>query len=379
MSTVAVVGAGVFGAWSALRLAEAGDRVTLVDAYGPANGRASSADRSRIVRAGYGGEAIYSRWASESLRDWTWLTSETGRSLYTRTGALFLGKPDHAYIRASYDTLVTLGLRAEWLDPSALAARYPQIALDGLGPALFEHDAGVLEARAAVHAVVDLGVARGVTIRRARLAPLDETASSPVLRLADGSVLEAEIYVLACGPWLPGLLPLAVGSRIRPTQQEVLYFGVPAGDTRFSAPACPVWIDFEAGVYGVPDLAAHGFKVGIDRHGPPIDPDTAERLVSREIVARTRDGMARRFPGLAHAPLVDSRVCQYENTATGDFLIDRHPLWRNVWIVGGGSGHGFKHGPAIGRHVAALVTGVAQPEARWALNAHARSPARAVY
>jgi glycine/D-amino acid oxidase-like deaminating enzyme len=141
----------------------------------------------------------------------------------------------------------------------------------------------------------------------------------------------------------------------------------------------PVWIDFAAGFYGVPDLDAQGFKVGIDRHGPPIDPDSADRVVGLQVVINTRGWMARRFPGLMHAPLVDARVCQYENTTSGDFIIDRHPAWSNLWIVGGGSGHGFKHGPAVGRHVAALIAGDVTPQPRFALASKSAEARRAVY
>jgi glycine/D-amino acid oxidase-like deaminating enzyme len=172
---------------------------------------------------------------------------------------------------------------------------------------------------------------------------------------------------------------MAVGARIRPTRQEVLHFGVPAGDDRFSLARFPVWIDFSAGLYGIPDFDARGFKVGIDRHGPPIDPDTTDRLVSADLVERTRDWLAHRFPGLADAPLLDAHVCQYENTDRGDFLIDRHPTWPNVWIVGGGSGHGFKHGPAVGRYVDALVAGERTVEPRFALSAKTAAAARAVF
>lgn len=368
MSRVAVVGAGVFGSWIAWRLAEDGHRVMLLDAYGPANGRASSADHSRVIRAGYGGDAIYSRWATESLREWEWLAAETGLNILTTTGALFMGEPDNAYIRDSYDTLTTLGLHAKWLEPAELAARHPQISIVGLGPTLLERDAGVLRARAAVQALVNLAVSRAhVEYRLARVVPLDEARSSPALHLSDGSTIHADAYVMACGPWLPLILPIAVSGRIRPTRQEVLYYGVPAGDERFSHPRLPVWIDFAAGVYGIPDVDSHGFKVGIDCHGPLIDPETADRVVDPRLVESTRDWLAMRFPGLAGAPLLDSRVCQYENTSSGDFIIDRHSAWPNVWIVGGGSGHGFKHGPAVARHVVELVAGRAEPDARFAL------------
>src|SRR5688572_33059166 len=112
---VTVIGAGSFGAWCAKFIADAGHSVTLVDAYGPANGRASSSDHSRVIRAGYGADEIYSRWATESLRDWQWLEAMTGQSLLARTGALFMGEPDSAYVRQTLATLTTIGVAADML------------------------------------------------------------------------------------------------------------------------------------------------------------------------------------------------------------------------------------------------------------------------
>ena len=105
----------------------------------------------------------------------------------------------------------------------------------------------------------------------------------------------------------------------------------------------------------MPDLEGRGFKIALDRHGVRVDPDTQSRIVSEEVAAEVRRYVARRFPGLRDAPIVETRVCQYENTSSGDFLIDRHPEIENVWFVGGGSGHGFKHGPAVGEYVAGRV------------------------
>jgi sarcosine oxidase len=200
-----------------------------------------------------------------------------------------------------------------------------------------------------------------------------------VVETTDGRRLEADAWVFACGPWLPRLFPRAVGPRIRATRQEVLYFGVPAGTLDYSASRLPVWIDFAAGLYGIPDLDALGFKVGIDRHGPAVDPDALDRTVAADVVQHTRGWLRTRFPGMADAPFVDGRVCQYENTTSGDFLIDRHPTWPDCWIAGGGSGHGFKHGPSVGRHVAALIDGRAVVDQRFALGAKGATPARAVY
>ena len=377
---VVVVGAGVFGSWCAKFLSDAGHSVTLVDGYGPANGRASSADFTRVIRAGYGADAIYSRWATASLRHWQWLADATGQPLLARTGALFLGEPGNRYVEDTHFTLQAIGVEAHLLSPQELATRFPQICVDGLGPAVLEPQAGVIRARPAVQALLGLLVrSSAVTYSQTHVSPPDEQAATCRVITSVGHSIEADAYVFACGPWLPKMFPIAVGPRVRATRQEVLYFGVPNGDARFSVARLPVWIDFAAGVYGIADIDALGFKVGIDDHGPEIDPDTLERIVRRELVDRTREWLANRFPGLAGAPLVDARVCQYENTSTGDFIIDRHPLWPNCFIVGGGSGHGFKHGPAVGGQVTALVGGQAQIEERFALATKSSDAARTVY
>jgi sarcosine oxidase len=377
---IVVIGAGAFGSWSTWFLAERGHRVTLIDAYGPANARASSADHSRVIRCGYGSDQIYSEWARASREDWLWLSRETGLALVEMCGALFMGAPANRYIEATYDTLSKLGIDCEAIAPGDLQQRYPQIAVHDLGRAVLEREAGVIRASAAIQSLVALmTMRRHVEYRVACAATHDETAASPVCRLTTGEILSADTFVYACGPWLPSIFPMTVGGRIRPTRQEVLHYGVPAADDRFSLWKLPVWIDFEAGVYGVPDFDGRGFKVGIDRHGPRIDPDRADRLVDEETVQRTRVWLGHRFPALADAPLVDAHVCQYENTHSGDFIIDRHPAWPNVWIVGGGSGHGFKHGPAVGRQVAALIAGDVPVNPRFALATKQTTAARAVY
>jgi sarcosine oxidase len=377
---VLVVGAGVFGAWSAKFLADAGHIVTLVDAYGPANSRASSADHSRVIRSGYGADEIYARWAADAWRDWEWLESASGQRLLTRTGALFMGEPGNAYVAETWATLGRLGIAAELLDPPALQLRFPQIAIGGLGAVVLERDAGVIRARAAVQSLVDvLARAGAVSYVQDDVEPIDEGRGPQTIRTRRGAELRADVCVFACGPWLPRLFPRAVGERIRATRQEVLYFGVPSGTGEFSASRLPVWIDFAAGLYGIADLDACGFKVGIDRHGAVVDPDTLDRVVDPALLKSARAWIGDRFPGMRGAPLVDARVCQYENSSTGDFIIDRHPMWPTCWIVGGGSGHGFKHGPSVGRHVTALVNGDAVVNPRFALASKPTVPSRAVF
>jgi glycine/D-amino acid oxidase-like deaminating enzyme len=200
----------------------------------------------------------------------------------------------------------------------------------------------------------------------------------PIARveLERGEPLAADAFVFACGPWLGRLFPEVVGDRISVTRQEVCFFGTPAGDTRFHDPALPVWLDYgDRVMYGIPARGGHGFKIADDSPGSPFDPTSGSREVSRAGVAAVRTFLAHRFPALADAPLIGSEVCQYETTPDAHFIIDRHPGASNVWITGGGSGHGFKMGPVVGEVVAALVLDGETPEPQYALGRFASAPA----
>jgi sarcosine oxidase len=376
----AVIGAGVFGAWTAYRLRESGQAVALLDGYGPANSRASSGGESRIIRMGYGADEVYTRWAARSLALWQDFFRQVGRPLFQRTGVLWLARADDPYTLATLGTLAKVGVKFERLTTAELEGRFPQFAFGPDAWGVFEPDSGVILARGAVREVVREAVGRGVIYLPEAVVAPDGRGRLDSLKTRSGLKLTAANFVFACGPWLPKIFPRLLGEWIRPTRQEVFFFGVGAGDRRFTPPAMPAWVDFMELVYGVPDLEGRGFKLAIDAHGPPFDPDADERLATAEGLALAREHLARLLPGLRDAPVVETRVCQYENTPNGDFLIDRHPDFENVWLVGGGSGHGFKHGPALGEYVAGKVTQAdAGSEPRFLLAADGRARRRLVY
>jgi monomeric sarcosine oxidase len=353
-----VVGAGVFGAWSAWHLRRRGQRVLLVDAWGPAHSRASSGGESRMTRTSYGPDEVYSRMAWDSLPDWKWLSDRSRLPVFHPIGVLFFFPRLESYVSATIEVHRRLKLPTEMLGPAELRQRFPQLDWTGVEIALYEPELGALMARRAVQELVAEFVAAGGEYRRAAITPLDGDEAFGALVTTDGESLAADHYVFACGPWLPKMFPSLLGGRIFSTRQEIFFFSTPAGDTRFLPGRLPGWADYNEGdlYYGFPDLENRGFKIAHDHHGPPMDPDTEDRLPRATELADVRAFMGRRFPALAGQPLVESRVCQYENSSNGDFLIDRHPAQANVWLVGGGSGHGFKHGPAVGRYVADRVT-----------------------
>jgi monomeric sarcosine oxidase len=364
---IVITGAGVFGSWTAYQLQQSGLKVALLDAYGPGHSRASSGGESRIIRMGYGADEIYTRWSRHSLKLWQGFFDRTGQTLFHRTGVLWMARRDDAYTLATVSTLDRVGVEFELLNGSELESRYPQINFGDITWAIYEPGSGALMARRAVQAVVRETVKNGADyFQEGVIAPTGSGRLSEIATLS-GRRISGGIFVFACGPWLPNLFPDLLRDRIHPTRQEVFFFGAPAGDSRFASPQMPIWIDFGAEMYGMPDLENRGFKVALDRHGPPFEPDTGERTASVELLNEVRKFLADRFPDLKNAPVVESRVCQYENTSNGDFIIDRHPDFGNVWLVGGGSGHGFKHGPALGEYVAARITNGGEIEKRFTL------------
>jgi monomeric sarcosine oxidase len=376
-----VIGAGVFGAWTAWHLAKGGQRVLLLDAYGPAHARASSGGESRIIRMGYGADELYTRWSQRSLRQWKELFAATRQPLFHETGVLWLAGGG-AREKQTVETLQRCGVAHSVLDHAELAQRYPQIHCEGVEFAIVEPGSGVLMARRAVGAVVDDAVRRGAEYRLAEILPPSVSGGAErltELKTSAGETISADKFIFACGAWLGKLFPEILGARIFPTRQEVFFFATPPGDARFTAPALPTWLFQEDQVYGMPDLESRGLKIAFDRHGVRVDPDTQSRLASEEAAEQAREYVGRRFPALRPAAITESRVCQYENTSSGDFLADRHPALGNVWLVGGGSGHGFKHGPAMGEYVAGQVQETTEREERFSLATKETVQRRAVY
>jgi sarcosine oxidase len=380
-----VIGAGCFGAWTAHELLRAGHSVLLLDAYGPAHSRASSGGESRVIRMGYGADELYTRWSQRSLAAWKVLAECTQRPLFREAGMLWLVGAGGGYVEETQRTLSRVGVEHERLSVATLADRFPQISTDGIAWALWEPGSGVLMARQSIQALVAEDVRAGLDYRTAAIASLESAAMAASacggkldrIVTSDGEAISAGTFVFACGAWLPKVFPTLLGTRIFPTRQEIFFFAPPAGDPSFAV--MPAWFHHPALVYGIPDLEHRGFKISIDKHGAAIDPDTEDRIPSAEGLAAARAYLAQRFPKLRDAPLAESRVCQYENTSNGDFIIDRHPDNDNVFIVGGGSGHGFKHGPAVGEYAARLTMVGVGDEPRFALASKASVQRRGVF
>jgi sarcosine oxidase len=336
VTQVVVVGAGVFGASTARELVRRGFDVSVIEQYTPGTVRSGSGGDTRLLRFSHGDEDWYSLSARRALELWHELERESGQQLFEPVGLMWFDSGSGDFTQRSEQTLRRLGIACERLTPEEARRLFPSLGGDDLRSALHEPDAGVLYARAATRAL-----AAGLRIEAARVTP----ARPP----------EAEIVIWACGSWLPKLFPDLVEQRI--VRRDVFFFGAPG-----EWAGTPGFCDYDGPYYGHGELGGLGVKIAPDRGGVEIDPDELDRLPDAGMEQLAREYATRRFPSLADAPIIGTRVCQYDLTLDTHFLVSRHPEHAHWWLLGGGSGHGFKHGPALAEYVADCVEGKREPE-----------------
>lgn len=322
------------------------------------------------MRGTYGPDQPYTELAARALTLWARYERKWKRQFLHRAGVLWMASGrDDTFERGSMKLLRQHKIKYQELSTAQMQRRWPQINFEGVHWGIFEPQCGFLEARGSCQAVLESFIKAGGKYRQLSVQA-DGLEESPLrgLNLSDGAQIKADVYVFACGPWLGKLFPYTIGKLVRSTKQDVFFFGSPDGDSRFSFEQMPVWADhFGKFRYGIPGSDRRGFKIADDTRGPDFDPTNGERIVSPETLKEIRVYVGFRFAALRNAPLLETRVCQYEQTPDSHFIVDRHPTNENVWLLGGGSGHGFKHGPAIGAMMSELILKDREPQAIWRL------------
>ncbi|MGC2661329.1 MAG: FAD-dependent oxidoreductase [Bryobacteraceae bacterium] len=365
---IVVVGGGAFGSWIALHGARAGHRITLVERVGPANELSSSTGESRIIRSAYGSDRTYTVFARRALRLWVdFLAEQKCPELFHKTGILWMADARDSSLREARTIFEELRIEHEWLNAADIASRYTQMRVPLGAAALLEPEAGAIMAERTLRLVLDAAISAGVRYEVAAIRPPDfATSAMHWVETTEGKRIPGELFVFAAGSWLPKLFPL-LQPVIRPTRQELFFSDVPAGG-EFRPGGLPAWIDQTDPriPYGLPDFGS-GMKLGFHRLGPAFDPDSSPRAIGEAAISEAIVYTANRFPAMRDASLRAAQVCHYGNTPNGDFLIDQHPQLKHAWLVGGGSGHGFKHAPTVAEYLFNLIGEAIAPEPRFSL------------
>lgn len=359
---IAVIGAGAFGGWTALHLVRKGFKVTLVDAWGPGNSRSSSGDETRVIRSTYGSNEFYFNLNVRALQLWKEHEQQWKKKLLQNKGVLWMCYQEQTpIVDDSIPFAEKHRMLYERLSPDELKKRFPLINTNDLHHAYLDPFGGCLRAREACQQVQKSFIDEGGTYIQAFVQPGKIEKDRLVdIQFSNGNTLRADAYIFACGSWLGKIFPEILGDTITCTKQEVYYFGVPS-DHAQTLDNMPVWVDVDGEdfYYGIPGNQHRGFKIGVDKRGEKFDPTSGERTANPEVLDKARKFISHRFPVLKNAPLIENRVCPYENSPDGNFIFDQHPEANNVFFMGGGSGHGFKHGPAFGEMVTNVIAGEA--------------------
>lgn len=362
--SAAVVGAGVFGGWTALFLLRQGYDVTLCDTWGPGNARASSGGETRLVRCMYGDKRLYFNLARRALTLWKEQQTNFDQPVFHQTGLLIFCQMKHYdYAEQARPLYKEAKMPLEWLSPEEVSQRFPRVRTDDLNHAVYDPSAGFVLARESCNQVVKQFIREGGNFLQTQALPTGtQNGQLNRVRLADGTTLTADCYVFANGPWLCQTFLELLQDKLRVTRQPIFMFGSPP---QFSATSeesqLPTWMNRDLANqerhYGVAGNDRRGFKIGwAPAEVKLFNPTHDNRLVRPEEVAQARALLAHRFPFMKDAPLLESRVCQHTDTFDKHFIMDRHPDLKNTWILGGGSGHAFKHAPALGELAAQLIT-----------------------
>lgn len=353
-----VLGLGVMGSAALHRLALAGLRVRGLERFDVPNAMGSSHGGTRVTRKAYFEDA---RYVPLLERSWTLVREmEEARreTLLLKTGGLYFGPAGSPGVLASRDAARQHGLAHEWLDASAIRARFPMFAAEDDEAGVFEHDAGVLLAEKVVTAQIELAIAAGADLRARERATRVELGREGVRVTTDRGTHEAARLVVALGPWtsepLEGLPALPIPLRV---ERQVQLWLAPRDPSLFVPDRMPVFLRFgdRQAFYGLPAAVHPGVKVCRHHGGETTRADALDRTPRADDEAPVRAFVQRHLP-LADGPLLGARVCMYTNTPDENFVVGVHPAHERVLVMAGFSGHGFKLAPAMGELIAELAT-----------------------
>lgn len=350
---VTIVGAGIMGLSAAWALARAGHDVRIFEQAKIPNPLGSSVDQHRLIRHPYGAERGYTRMIGAAYDAWETLWRDLGEKHYAATGTLVLETSVGNWGEDSAASLAAEGIAFRRLTAADVAREFPLVDPANIRFGLYLDTGGVLFADRIVASLARWLDGRGVRIAtETRVRDIDPERRR--VTLADGTAVDADVLVVAAGPWVRRLVP-ALASRVTPSRQVVAYLAPPA-DLAEAWQRHPMILDIDpnSGFYLVPPRAGTGLKVG--NHGFTLigDPDR-DRTVGEDEARAIAGLCAPRLRDFSRYRLAEAKTCFYDVEPQEHFIVETFA--RSAWVMSGFSGHGFKFGPVVGRELARAIAG----------------------
>lgn len=350
------------GSSALYQLSRRGQRVLGLEAFERGHTLGSSHGESRIIRLAYYEHPNYVPLLRRAYELWSDAERESGKQLLRITGGLMIGPPEGELVSGARASAVQHCLQYEMLGSAELRRRFPAFAPAEHEVALYEPTGGYLRPERCIDAFLDLASQSGAQMRHVEPVRAWVASDAGVAVTTERGRYLADQLVVTCGARITNVL----GRSVPPVRAErsPLFWIEPTTPELFAPERCPIYI-WDSFFYGFPHVEWQGVKVARHHSGDLCDPDNVDRTVNAEDERRLRCAIGDRIPGLS-GPVVDSRICLYENSPDGHFMIDRVPEHPNVIYAGGFSGHGFKFASVVGEILADLVTrGRAMPEAEF--------------
>jgi len=359
---VAVVGLGAMGSAAVYHLAARGQRAIGLERATPGHDGGSSHGESRIIRMAYFEHPSYVPLLRRAYENWRALERATGTELLTITGILQAGIPDSKVVSGAAAAARMHDLPHEMLSAGQVVERFPAFTLPSHWESLFEADGGFLRPERAIDTHIAAAKGLGAEIRtHTAVTSIEPTAGGVRLKTDDGAVIEAGSVVVSAGAWIGELFP-ELGRHLRLTRQALGWFE-PVQPALVTPDRFPVFLleSEENIVYGFPDLAGTGVKVGSHLPGRQLDrAGDASQDGDMADAAPVLDMLVRYVPAAA-GQVRSLKTCIYTHTPDEDFIIDRHALHPRIVLASPCSGHGFKFASVIGEILADLATAGTTP------------------
>ncbi len=345
-----VAGLGSHGSAAAYQLAKRGQRVLGFDRFARGHTLASYGGLSRIIRLSYYEHPSYVPLLKRAWDLWRELERESGETLLTQTGGLYMGPPAGELVSGSLASARMHHLAHEVLDNGELRRRYPVFDIDPEWIGVLDAQAGWLAPERSVETHLRLAERHGAALRFVEPVERWEREAEGVRVTTTQGSFRASKLVITAGAWLSRLLPRFAEQLW--VERNVLFWFEPETEREAFA-KLPVYIvqDTDRNYYGFPYDPAHGLKVAGLHFGDRVDPDTVDREPSARDEERVRSWLRRRLP-LANGERRRAQVCLYTNSPDGQFIIDRDGP---VTYASACSGHGFKFASAVGEILADLA------------------------